>query len=662
MKNVLQKHIDELLSLSSESLGQNYSSEQLRYIGLFTNLDAGIVVHASDTSIISSNPKASELLGLTEEQMKGKSAFDPNWKFLHQDGTTLPFDEFPVNVIKRSKQSMKDNILGVNRPRTNDIVWLSVNGFPLIDTNQEIKEIVISFINITKRIEIEKSLRDSEIFLRETQKIAKLGTYVMEIKSGNWTSSELCDEIMGIGENFNRTYENGNSLLHPDWQKLMSEYFQTCIKNNDKNFEHEYKIIRQNDKAERWMQSIGNIKYNENNEATYLVATLKDITNRKELELHLIKAKEKAEENEKLKSAFLQNMSHEIRTPMNAIVGFSRMLERQDLSDEKRKSFSSIIVTSSNQLLAIVTDILTISSIDTNQEKVNITKVNINEVIIDLLSIFQAQLSNHNVSLFTKQQLSKADSEIYTDKTKIIQILTNLIANALKFTHDGYVEFGYVVKNNMLEFYVKDTGIGIESNKHDEIFKRFRQANSDINRKYGGTGLGLSISKGFTELLGGKIWINSEPGKGSCFYFTIPYKPVTEPKKRDVNDFTIRQTLNILIAEDEEINFLLLEELLNNSNCKVTHAKDGQEAIDMFKSDPDIDLVLMDIKMPVMDGYTAAKAIKSFNSSIPIIAQSGFALDNEKERFNGGVFNDYITKPIDETELKQTLKKYIHFT
>lgn len=381
--------------------------------------------------------------------------------------------------------------------------------------------------------------------------------------------------------------------------------------------------------------------------------------------IDLTAAKEHAEESDHLKTAFLQNISHEIRTPMNAIVGFSQLLTKPVLSDEKRKNYTDIIVNSSNQLLSIVTDILTISAIETKQEKLNIGIVRINNVIVDLLSIFKSQAFNQNISLYAKQQLTDKQSEIYTDKTKVTQILTNLITNALKFTHKGFIEFGYQLDSAASErpadviFYVKDTGIGIAPEQQQNIFERFRQADISITKKYGGTGLGLSISKGFTELLGGKIWVESEPEKGSTFYFTVPYKPLNKHEIEKVNEKQITGAQTILIAEDEEFNFLYIEELLINQNYKLIHAKNGQDAIDKCISNPEINLILMDIKMPVMDGYTAANLIKEFKPRLPIIAQSAYALEHERERFTGNAFDDYITKPINSNELIKKIMKYL---
>ena len=352
-------------------------------------------------------------------------------------------------------------------------------------------------------------------------------------------------------------------------------------------------------------------------------------------------------------------MSHEIRTPLNAISGFSGLLNKSQLSEEKRKSFVSIIQSSSRQLVSIVTDILTISSLETKQERQRIEEVCINNIIVDLLSIFKQQAQNQNISLYAKQQLSDKQSEIYTDKTKITQILTNLISNALKFTHEGFIEFGYNLKDNELEFYVKDSGIGIKPEFHEKIFERFRQADKSINKFYGGTGLGLAISKAFAELLGWKIWVQSEPEKGSTFYFSIQYNPVNKIDKNTTPTKQNENSRSVLVAEDNECSFLFIEELLIDMDLKLIHAKDGKETVDIFKTNPNIDLILMDIKMPIMDGNEAAKIIKKLKPDLPIVAQSAYTLEHEQAKKYEGIFDDYLTKPINEDDFKQIVMKYI---
>lgn len=382
-----------------------------------------------------------------------------------------------------------------------------------------------------------------------------------------------------------------------------------------------------------------------------------DITDRKLNELEIIKAKEKAEESDRLKSAFLQNMSHEIRTPLNAICGFSNFLNEPNLSEERKKNYVSIINSSSDQLLSIVNDILTISSLETKQEIIIIENFNVNDVIDELHEIFKRQLRTNDIPIILNKTQPLSQLQVSSDKTKVTQILSNLINNALKFTTKGFVEFGYSLKQDVLEFYVKDTGIGIESDIHESIFKRFQQADDSISRRYGGSGLGLSISKGYVELLNGKIWVESELGKGATFFFTIPYVFVKEEENAK---FVVKEPKNshytILVAEDEEVNFLFIEELLKNKDFILVHATNGEEAVEVCRINQDIDLILMDIKMPKLDGYSAAKIIKELNPDIPIIAQTAYALNTEVDKYKDA-FDEYITKPIKSSILIEIINK-----
>lgn len=380
----------------------------------------------------------------------------------------------------------------------------------------------------------------------------------------------------------------------------------------------------------------------------------------------LEKARKKAEESNRLKSAFLQNMSHEIRTPMNAIMGFSEFLNEPGLSEEERKKFTSVIQSSSKQLLSIVNDILTISAIETRQEKANIEAVQINDVTSELLSIFSEKANKKNLSLELENGLPDIEAEVMTDRTKLTQILTNLLDNALKFTHEGGIRFGYKLKKDELRFFVKDTGIGVEAEYHDKIFERFRQARHNTGKMYGGTGLGLSISKGFAEILGGKMWMKARKEQGSAFFFTIPYRPVHQPDSDVVGDGDVnrapakkyREGATVLVVEDVDFNYLYMKVILGQMNLNVLQARTGREAIDMCHENREIGLVLMDIKMPGMDGITATKQIKEIRPGLPIVAQSAYA--NEPEIVDyGEIFDGYITKPIKKEVLVNTIERYL---
>lgn len=376
-----------------------------------------------------------------------------------------------------------------------------------------------------------------------------------------------------------------------------------------------------------------------------------EIEVRKRTEADLIVAKEKAEESDRLKTAFLHNISHEVRTPMNAIIGFSGLLGEPTIASEKQVQFIDIITQSCYQLLGIITDIISIATIEAGQESTAEEKVDLNMVMKQTYELFRPKCQAKGLTLVSENILLHDEVLIISDETKLIQILTKLLDNAIKFTREGYVNFGYSVNEKEIEFYVEDTGIGISPEMQQEIFKHFSQVESTGAREFGGSGLGLSISKAYVELLGGEVWLKSELGKGSTFYFTIPYKKTTgkiaaagtHPIAGVETDKTLAKTL--LIVEDEESNYRLLEEIFASMNLNLLWVKNGEEAISISK-EREVDLILMDLKMPVMDGFEATLRIKDFKPNLPIIAQTAYTSDFDKSQALLCGCIDYISKPI----------------
>jgi len=376
---------------------------------------------------------------------------------------------------------------------------------------------------------------------------------------------------------------------------------------------------------------------------------------------NLKKAKEKAEESDLLKTAFLQNMSHEIRTPLNAIVGFTNLLYANSMAEVKTKEYIAIVQGASNQLLGIVSDILTISALETKQESINIEPVVVNHVLTELNTIFIEQATRKGVSLYLTKSLLDDQSEVLTDKIKLVQILTNLINNALKFTHEGSVQFGYKLLNEQLVFFVKDTGIGIQKEFQNKIFERFRQADENIQVNYGGTGLGLSICKGFVTLLGGEIWVESEHLSGSTFYFSIPYKTlVTRTPKAAMLDKK-KEPVAILIVDDEFFNHILISEVLKDYRVTLLHANNGEEAIRYCAENSNIALLFMDIKMPVLDGVSAATILREKYPNIKLVAQTAYALAHDIPQFKR-YFDDYLVNPLDANAVVAIVEKYLKHT
>ena len=402
------------------------------------------------------------------------------------------------------------------------------------------------------------------------------------------------------------------------------------------------------------------------NKEDKIFAICRDITELKLYEHRLKQEKIKAEEADKLKSSFLANMSHEIRTPMNAIIGFADLLEQDNISNTEKNEYLSIIKKSGRNLLALIDDIIDLSKIEV--EKINIVKqkFDINKILKTTLTTY---LKNKPACIEIYLKNNKENIEeliINSDPFRFKQVLNNLINNAFKFTESGTISFGYKIENNnTITFYVKDTGIGISQDKQEIIFDRFRKIEDNNAKLYRGTGLGLTISKKLIELLGGKIWVESELGNGSIFYFTLPYKKNNINNIEKTNKMTdIKITTNwknklVLIVEDEDLNYLFLDKLLNSTKIKIIRAKTGFEAIEHIKNNKNINIVLMDIKLPEMDGVTATKEIRKINSKIPIIAQTAFAMKGDKDEFIEAGCNDYISKPINAKKIIELMNKYI---
>jgi len=447
------------------------------------------------------------------------------------------------------------------------------------------------------------------------------------------------------------------SILVPEDKK--EDYLESFQKNflSSETWSGEVQSIKKDGSMFWEYYSISPLK-NERNEITHFIAVKEDISQRKIMEQELIIALDKAERSDKLKDAFLQNLSHEIRTPLNAIVGFSDLLNGENDLPESIKIYTSIIKKSSNRLLSIVSDVITMSSIQTGHEKTINKPVEINKIFDDLLEIYYP-IAQHKGLKITFNR-AHTDSKLYTitDETKLTQILTNLLNNAFKYTHIGSINVSYKIQGNNIEFSVKDTGIGIDKEAHDIIFERFRQAEPSIHSNYGGTGLGLSISKSFAQMLGGTIRVESEPGKGSAFYLTIPYSAqvVITPVVSPVEFSLTKSSLYILVAEDEIDNYLLIEAFLKIPGITLIHAKNGFEALTICKINPQINLVLMDIKMPVMDGIEAFREIRKIRNDLPIIAQTAYAYEKERRQFLEMGFNEWISKPIIREELLKIIK------
>ncbi len=661
-----QKNFQEL-----KQLHDSLVSAQDRFYTFVNSAPVAIFLADENGHYSYVNPSASDMLGYSSAELLLKSIHEilppenretdyQNFIDLKQFGET---HDFKTTLIKKNGEQLPILLDGLKLSENEYIAYvkdiskqvefedfLKKQNKEYLALNEEYKS------SIEELLRAKDELLSSQLRLKEAQRLSKMGHWELNLSENTLLWSDEIYRIFGANpQEFGATYEAFLNYIHPDDRELVNSAYQNHLK-NQATYMIEHRIVLP-DGQTKYVVERCESDFDETGKATRSFGSVADITEQKLTEVELQKAKLKAEESDKLKTAFLQNVSHEIRTPMNAISGFAQLLQHQNLSDDKKQNYITIIQNSTRQLLSIIEDVLTISNIETKQVQINIHSVNINNLLVELLTTFSAQAADKNILLYIHKGLSDINSEVFADRSKLTQILTNLITNSLKFTFTGQISYGYekITVNNkeQLRFFVKDTGIGIVVSAHRRIFERFTHADEEIGATYGGTGLGLSICKGYVELLGGDIWLESEPDRCTTFYFTIDYEPVSSEIKN-----TPEHLQTVLIAEDEVYNFMLLEELLSKTNMQVLHAKTGKQAIELLEKKSNISLIIMDIKMPEMDGKTAARIIREKYPDKHIIAISAYTNQAEM-RDNKTLFDDTLAKPIVHKTLLSVLRKYI---
>ncbi len=607
----------------------------------FNIRSSGIVFNPFDIHLTVHKSKNSELLSLFDEYLRV-------WKY-------------DINsVYNTSRKKWSHGEIGVIRIIP---IWLKNALFSIIG----ISIILLLFI-VLLRYRVKKAtqkVKKSEALFKAFMENSTAFVYIKDESLNHIYRNQKVEELIAYSNDKNSS--SANSIFDFDTVKLLENADRKILNFEVNQLNLIYSGIINNKK--RWFHDY---KFNLSlpNEKPMIGGVALDITKLKETEeklslanMELIKAKEKAEESDRLKSAFLANMSHEIRTPMNGILGFAGLLKEPSLSGEEQQEYINIIEKSGERMLNIINDIISISKIESGQMDVNLQLSNINEQLEYVYAFFKPEVEAKGIQIVYKNTLP-TNTNIKTDREKVYAILTNLVKNAIKYSEKGTIELGYVLKKNSqlveLEFFVKDTGIGIPKNIQEAIFERFIQA--DINDKMArqGAGLGLSISKAYIEMLGGKIWVESEEGVGSTFYFTLPYQnEKMEEKTEDSTpaEKTSLKKLKILIAEDDQTSEMLLSHTVQKLANEIILARTGTEAVVTCFKYPEIDVVLMDIMMPEMDGYEATRQIRMFNKDIIIIAQTAYVLEGDKEKAIAAGCNDYISKPIKKEELTQLIIK-----
>ncbi|MBI9057236.1 MAG: PAS domain S-box protein [Labilibaculum sp.] len=585
------------------------------------------------------------------DSLNKNGAYGPYEKeYIHKSGKL-------IHVRLQGKIIKKDN---------QDYIWSSVEDI----TDQKIAEFNLQKQNEEYLALTEKYQAQNEELLSTIKIAEKSETRFKALHNASFGGIAIHDKGMILDCNQGLATMSGYSteeLVEMNGLLLIAENSRDIVLGNIlSEYEKPYESIglRKNGEEYPIRLEARQIPYSGKN---VRVVEFRDITAQKKIEYELKTAKEKAEESNQLKTEFINNMSHEIRTPMNGILGFSELLNEPNITYSSQQHYIKIIQNSGNQLLRIIDDILEISELGTKQVSPQIEEFHLNEFLLELFTIFEPKALANKTPLYLKNNLCQNSSTVLTDPYKLNRIVSNLLENALKFTNNGSIELGCRLQNDNIIIYVKDTGIGVHPEKQKLIFERFSQEDKEISQNVGGLGLGLSIAKENAKLLGGNITLESEKGKGSIFSVSIPYQPANRKYKENkitsdkIPNSNEEKHQTILIAEDEEINFIFLKILLSELDDKLTiiHAKNGKDAVDICTTNDQIDLILMDIKMPIMSGINATKKIRQFRQHLPIIAQTAYTATQEQDEATNAGCNDFISKPIKKEKLLAITSQYL---
>ncbi len=506
--------------------------------------------------------------------------------------------------------------------------------------------------------------------LSKILEINSIGVIVFASDSKSLWLSAIAKEIMGYQKgDASISVEYFKASILPEDRPVFDKTIQDA-RNSNKNTELEVKIAKNEGEGREFRNVVliisslaGNPVENDNP----LILSLKDITRQDKARRDLVRLKEKAEESEKLKNFLLTNISHEIRTPMNSIIGFSELLNIGNLAFDKRLEYVRTIKNQGLLILRMLDDMVEFTRMETGKVTIRKSPCNIDLLINEILSVFN-QFKHYENKGHLEIKVKYPDHRglvVFTDPGRLQQLISNLISNSIKYTEKGWIELGYqFTADQKIEFFVKDTGIGISRDLQKKLFGKTGEEDQNSG-KTEGPGLGLTIAKNLIKLMGGKIWVESELGQGSTFSFTIPFEEVPEtyhlmaPEEEFVIPSYTWKDKVILVVEDDEVNFKFIEAVLQDTSAQVLHASDGLQAVELCKTINKIDVVLMDIRLPGIDGYEATRQIRQFNRNLPIIAQTAFMLENELEKCKQAGCNELITKPIEIKELFEKVDQFL---
>ncbi len=632
-----------LTDVTDQKISENaLKQSQYKFRMLFEGHSSIMLVIDESGNIIDANPAAATFYGWPIEKLCT----------MHLDTITTRSHEAVMSDLLKFKASKQNRFTTLHRKADGSLHDVEVVQNTIAIGSNMVFYCIMN--DITERKQAESQLKKLSLALQQSPTVVVITDPEGNIEYVNHAFSAhtgySAEEARGKNPRILKSGLMPDSFYEDLWQTILSgRIWRGEMQNKKKNGEL------------FWERAVISAMMNNDGVVTNFVAVKEDITAEKKLWDELTAAKDHAEESDRLKSAFLANISHEIRTPMNGILGFSEILKDPHLTGEEQEEFISLIQKSGNRMLNLITELIDISLYDAGETTLQITDTPVNALLHDLYAFFKPESEVKRLSLNCTCALSDEESTIETDSGKLTRILTSLIQNALTFTSTGTIDFGYTRIGSSLEFYVLDTGIGVPAAMQQKIFERFRQADDSLTRNYEGSGLGLSISKAYVEMLGGTIQVESREGQGSRFSFTLPNNWPRSSKMPPASSVIQKPAktspgMTILIAEDDDVCRLLLQENLIGENITILYAVNGKEAVEQVTCHPEITLVLMDIKMPVMNGLEATRLIKQQRPDLPVIAQSAFISKKDREKAREAGCDRFIPKPIYKSELLEVIQ------